>query len=1004
MKTILITEIIFLFLLFPLGLLSQNKPFIHFTEEDGLVNNSVRCITKDNNGILWIGTQNGLSKYDGHKFLNLRKPDGLPGNWVWAIASDHKKRIYAGCYMDGLAILENDKIIQVLHLKSKKSDTFRRFYYSEKNQILVIGTDLGIYLLKDTTFYQVPIKFERDGKASVMNIAESNGDIYFTLHGGSVGLHKLVINKDFPALSSTQKLDDQQLERFSLTVMNDTIYSNTLRTYFMHSINNSAKNRKFDFKILNYIPWVSCQISNHEILIGGFNSNYLTGGLYTYDSNTGKIDKSIYDIGNVSINEIIRDSADGFAWVCAENGLYALINSPFEMYSLNGVKGFYDVSCYNDIFYILGKEGVYTYDKKRFRLIIPTGKIKSIVCQKFKEHIYDKLKSDYVTITGNKDATFYSLGLKDLDGIYIVTNLGCLRLTDLKTFIPLSVRNFIFDDQGGCYYAHDFARVIYYPSLIFLNPQMPGEEAGGIANVIRIIKAKGIIYFATYFTGLYAIKDGQVYHLNRTNSSMDNNLSDIEVSPSGDVWCTTDDGNLFNVDFDGKLIVKKKLNQENSGIKGTNYTWLKFNNENLFVGTNQGLNIIPIKNLNAENSSSVHFYNQANGYEFTAATSPFTDSQGNVYLHTSEKLIKINNTRLNSQCNEIKFRKIELNNKEIEIESLSGSLPSSTVKISLDFLIFNYPSSRNTKYQYRVNEGNWNDGHNLIFESPKAGSYRIDLQATDLETGQIEHQHIGFTIVLPIWQRWWFILSLTILFISITYLITKLRIKGIRKQQDAKYQLKSQNSELQIRSLQVQMNPHFIFNSLNSIQNFILSHDTRGAIIYLGSLGSIIRMNLENVSKEFIFIEDEIEFLEQYIKIEKMRFKDNLRIELNNSIENHMVLIPPMLIQPIIENAIKHGIRELDSGGRINIDFGVHTGTINITIEDNGVGRGNQPAEIFKKYPSKGLGLIERRLNLLNQKYNSNNFSLTIIDLESGGRPCGTKVEICLGIVKDSKA
>jgi len=100
------------------------------------------------------------------------------------------------------------------------------------------------------------------------------------------------------------------------------------------------------------------------------------------------------------------------------------------------------------------------------------------------------------------------------------------------------------------------------------------------------------------------------------------------------------------------------------------------------------------------------------------------------------------------------------------------------------------------------------------------------------------------------------------------------------------------------------MNPHFVFNSLNSIQNFILSSKIEDAILYLGHLGTIIRMNLENVSKEFIHLDDEIQILKKYIAIETLRFKEKLDIRLTNTVTDHSILIPPMLVQPIIENAI----------------------------------------------------------------------------------------------------
>ena len=134
-----------------------------------------------------------------------------------------------------------------------------------------------------------------------------------------------------------------------------------------------------------------------------------------------------------------------------------------------------------------------------------------------------------------------------------------------------------------------------------------------------------------------------------------------------------------------------------------------------------------------------------------------------------------------------------------------------------------------------------------------------------------------------------------------------------------------------------------------------------------------------------------------------MRFKEKVNIELINHIENHMVRIPPMIVQPILENAIKHGIRELECNGLITIDFRINNETIVITVEDNGIGRSNNHSRTYNNYPSRGLGLIEKRLSLLNEKYNSTHFSLSITDLKQEELKCGTKVEINLGITKGSQ-
>jgi LytS/YehU family sensor histidine kinase len=276
----------------------------------------------------------------------------------------------------------------------------------------------------------------------------------------------------------------------------------------------------------------------------------------------------------------------------------------------------------------------------------------------------------------------------------------------------------------------------------------------------------------------------------------------------------------------------------------------------------------------------------------------------------------------------------------------------------------------------------------------------IDIEAADLENHCIYRDQIYFKIALPFWQKWWFILTIIITVGLISYLIIRWRIRTYKIQHEEKTRLIRTNSDLQIQSLQVQMNPHFVFNSLNSIQNFILSSKIEDAILYLGHLGTIIRMNLENVSKEFIHLEEEIQFLKKYIAIETLRFKEKLDIRLTNTVTDHSILIPPMLVQPIIENAIKHGVRHLNHTGIIQICFSIENGLLHVTIEDNGIGRKQSALTVDKNHKSLGLALIRKRIKLLNEKNQSNDFNLYIEDLQDNGQPSGTKVCITLQIVK----
>ncbi|MGK0426852.1 MAG: LytS/YehU family sensor histidine kinase [Ulvibacter sp.] len=195
------------------------------------------------------------------------------------------------------------------------------------------------------------------------------------------------------------------------------------------------------------------------------------------------------------------------------------------------------------------------------------------------------------------------------------------------------------------------------------------------------------------------------------------------------------------------------------------------------------------------------------------------------------------------------------------------------------------------------------------------------------------------------------------------------------------------------------MNPHFIFNALNSVNSFISSNDERAANKYLNEFSQLMRAVLENSEEDFISLEKEIKLLELYIKLEHFRFKDKFDYTLNVSedIRLSKFVIPPMLLQPYIENAVWHGLRYKEDKGWLEINFEqLDSETIKISIIDNGIGRKKSiefKTENQKKQNSKGMGNIQKRILILNEMY-KDKIDVTIENVFENGE--GTMVTMVL--------
>jgi tetratricopeptide (TPR) repeat protein len=188
-------------------------------------------------------------------------------------------------------------------------------------------------------------------------------------------------------------------------------------------------------------------------------------------------------------------------------------------------------------------------------------------------------------------------------------------------------------------------------------------------------------------------------------------------------------------------------------------------------------------------------------------------------------------------------------------------------------------------------------------------------------------------------------------------------------------QQKYANNQLALKSLRTQMNPHFIFNALNSVNSFIASNDERAANKYLSEFSQLMRSVLENSEEDFIPLSKEIELLQLYVKLEHFRFKDKFEYEftVDESINTNNFVIPPMLLQPYVENAVWHGLRYKEEKGKLEIEFKLlDPETVAITITDNGIGRKKSKelkTENQKKQNSKGMGNIKKRISILNTMY-----------------------------------
>lgn len=306
-------------------------------------------------------------------------------------------------------------------------------------------------------------------------------------------------------------------------------------------------------------------------------------------------------------------------------------------------------------------------------------------------------------------------------------------------------------------------------------------------------------------------------------------------------------------------------------------------------------------------------------------------------------------------------------------------------------------------YRHRLTglDDNWTYTLNkeIQYTSLDHGHYTFEVQVRNLDGSWSQNvQRINFIIHPPYWATWWFIGLCVLVGLAIITLIFRWQLNRVNRVNA----LKNQMFQFQQRALAARINPHFIYNAMNSIQGFVLQNDSSKASYYLERFGGLIRKVLNLSSSELVTLNEEVETLEKYLSLESIRLKSGFEFEfiIAPDLDKDYVKLPPMIIQPYLENAIWHGFRDLERKGKLMISFTEESDSLRCVVEDNGVGR---EQSLRKKentsHQSQGMNTTDQRLELLSKVYKAP-FRVSVVDLyEESGEARGTRIIIDLPLL-----
>lgn len=469
-------------------------------------------------------------------------------------------------------------------------------------------------------------------------------------------------------------------------------------------------------------------------------------------------------------------------------------------------------------------------------------------------------------------------------------------------------------------------------------------------------------------------------------------VNSIKEDKAGRIWIGTNEHGLYCIDEKGKLYdfsprISDKINAIDEDEEGV-----------IWLATNQGL--IKLINTNDLEKCSILHFNENHGLP-TPEIRNMVVFDKKIWCGSKEIFFSfpIRQMRINTQPPFVHITNVQVNERDLTMEDLI-MLEHNENNISLNFEGTSMKNIGKNGYLYKL-EGYDNEFHftangNVQYTNLDPGDYKFIVYAKNNDgIKSLKPATISFHIDQAFWQWWWVVALEIIAVIAFVYLLVRNRVRNIKRKEAEKTFLNKRLSEFQLTAIRAQMNPHFIFNAISSIQHYILKNDTYSSYEYLSKFSKLIRKVLDHSQHESISLEEEITMLKLYIELEQLRFTEPFRahISVGEGIATDEIFIPTMLLQPYVENAILHGLAGKKKDADLWIGFSRVGDELEIRVRDNGLGR-KPNVERKNLHDPKGMSLTAEGLEALRVK-NEKEFTVMIADLtDEKGQPTGTEVKI----------
>lgn len=979
--------------LFHQGLCAQSgqPDLINISTEQGLPSNEIYCVFKDSKQYIWLASDQGVVRMNGETKEVL---DTLPDNTVFKIREDLSGRIWFFSYSNKWSYFYNEKVVEFPFNENVaaalQSSVLLDVYFKDINTI-VLNTahqnnyeinidDGGVLSKKYFTDAFIDYEWEMDivqqpNNALFARLQKTVGTLLNTLH--------FSVKKPSQTLKYTIRFPKQNRFQFygAVAAGNDVvIFANNM--LFKLKADGSSTMKELPHEILS----LHYDSVNASIMVG-----FREGGLMKLAAKDFSVQVVYKQLSNLSVSSICIDHEGGEWFATLENGLYYNKSTHFNKLTNSKV---FRLFSFNDSTILYGNaQGLFQLNKNGASQV---GYEKTSYVYDIQKTIDGELlvAGNYINILSKyqyQKRASIQVGKKQQPLRYITSSSSLVfnKTSSYFARLGLGLLRFRSENFG-----------IVDPEII---TQSNSPERGNLfmdANGHLWMTGKSNLY--KYDSSLKQFEPASY----NTDYFKHGVLHMTELNPAIQLFALRSQGLLLmkNEHIIGQI-------KEENGLINNNIKYILPLGNDIWLLTTQGITHVAIHTLQPL-KYSIRNYSDNVGLQ-NKVTYHMIAHNNDLIVAASEGIFKLTNVleAANSSISSLPLyiRSIHYNNTDtVGVTSLELPYSKNRISIHLDAISFN--AGNKVVYEYRIinKADTWYKLGSALLELQNlaAGKYTIEMRASIPHQNRMSAiQTIQITIIKPWWQTLKFYLSVMLLVAASIYFLFRKRIERIQKNNNEKTQIQLEMMNLEQTALRSQMNPHFIFNSLSSIQELVISGNKEEANDYLVKFARLIRKTLELSQHAFISLADEKEYLTEYVAMEKMRMEKGFDFifEIDPALDAFKTEMPNMMLQPIVENSIRHGIKHLNTRrGLLRVTI-LKKGTFLLCrITDNGIGIQQKKlnSSNYNQHKSFGLDIVEKRLMGL-PNYNVGNYFIKVDNLlDEQQQQVGTLVEIHLPLMQ----